>query len=73
MRGKYEKDTHEVVFYSERSSDQYDIFWVNFLEELFHWIDRLQEASEFQEQLKKTCAWDTESIATLHRLDHLVT
>jgi len=36
LRGKSIKYTHEEVFYSERSSDQYDIFWVKFLEELFH-------------------------------------
>jgi hypothetical protein len=72
LRGKSVKDTREVVFYSERSSDQYEIFWVKFLEELFHWIDRLQEAPEFQERVKKTCAWDTENITTLHRLDHPV-
>jgi hypothetical protein len=49
LRGKSMKDTREVVFYSERSSDQYDIFWVKFPEELFHWIDRLQEDPKFQE------------------------
>jgi hypothetical protein len=43
------KGYKRFVFYSERSSDQYEIFWVKFLEELFHWIDRLQEAPEFQE------------------------
>ena len=60
------KDTREVVFYSERLSDQYDIFRVKFLEELFHWIDRLQEALEFQERVKRTCTWDTKNIASLH-------
>jgi hypothetical protein len=49
MRGKFVKDTWEVVFYSEISSDQYGILWVKFPEELLHWIDRLQEALEFQE------------------------
>jgi hypothetical protein len=49
MRGKPVKDTNDVVFYSEISSDQYEILWVKFIEELLHWIDRLQEASEFQE------------------------
>jgi hypothetical protein len=50
LRGKSVEDTREaVVFYSEISSDQYEIFWVKFLEELFHWIKRLQEAPEFQE------------------------
>jgi hypothetical protein len=48
MRRKYVKDTREAVFYLERSSDWYGIFWVKFLEEIFHWIDRLQEALEFQ-------------------------
>jgi hypothetical protein len=43
------KDTREVVFYSEISSNQYEILWVKFLKELFHWIDRLQESTEFQE------------------------
>jgi hypothetical protein len=38
------KDTQEVVFYSEISSEQYKIFQVKFPEENFHWIDRLQEA-----------------------------
>jgi hypothetical protein len=32
----YMEDTHEVVLYSERSSDQYEIFWVKFPEEIFH-------------------------------------
>jgi hypothetical protein len=49
LRGKSVEDTREAVFYSERSSDQYEIFWVKFPEELFHWIKRLQEAPEFQE------------------------
>jgi hypothetical protein len=49
MRVKLVKDTREAFFYSERSSDQYEIFWVKFLEEIFYWIDRLQEAPEFQE------------------------
>jgi hypothetical protein len=44
LRGKFVKDTREEVFYSEISSDQYEILWFKFLEELFHWIDRLQEA-----------------------------
>jgi hypothetical protein len=48
MRGKYVNDTSEFVFYSKRSSDQYDIFWVKFPEELFHSIYRLQEALKFQ-------------------------
>jgi hypothetical protein len=58
MRGKSVKDTREVLFYSKRSSDQYEIFWVKFLEEIFHWIDRLQEALKFQEWVKKTYSWD---------------
>jgi hypothetical protein len=49
LRGKSVKDTREVVFYSERSSDQYEIFWVKFSKEIFHWIDRLQEALKYQE------------------------
>jgi hypothetical protein len=73
LRGKSVKDTREVIFYSERSSDQYEIFWVKFLEELFHWIERLQEALEFQERVKKTCTWDTKNIAVLHRLDRPIT
>jgi hypothetical protein len=72
LRGKYVKDTHEVVFYSERSSDQYEIFWVMFPKKLFHWIDILQEALEFRERVKKTCAWGIEKITTLHRLDRPV-
>jgi hypothetical protein len=49
------------------------LFRVKFPEEYFHSIDRLQEALEFQERVKKTYAWDTENIAALHRLDSLVT
>jgi hypothetical protein len=49
LRGKFVKDIREFILYSERSSDQYNIFWVKFLEELFHWIERLQEALEFHE------------------------
>jgi hypothetical protein len=63
------KATRDSIFYLERSSDQYEIFWVKFLEELFHWIDWLQEAPKFK-NVKKTCAWDTENITTLHQLDH---
>jgi hypothetical protein len=59
LRVKYVKDTSEVIFYSEISNDEYEIFWVKFLEELFHWINRLQEASKFQERVKKTCSWNT--------------
>ena len=73
LRGKYLKHTQEVVFYLKRLSDQYAIFLVKFSEEIFQWIDRLQEAPEFQEQVKKTCAWDTKNIAALHRLDRSVT
>jgi hypothetical protein len=64
--------TRDYVFYSERSNDQYEIFWVKFPEELFHWVDQLQEAPEFKEHVKKTCTWDTENITTLHRLDHQI-
>jgi hypothetical protein len=63
LRGKPLKDTHEVLFYSEGSSDQYKIFWVKFLEEFFHWIYRLQEAPEFQGRVKRSCTWDTKNIA----------
>jgi hypothetical protein len=63
LRGKYVKDTREVVFYSERSSDQYEIFWVKFPEEFFHWIDRLQEAPKFQERVKKTCMLGIQEIS----------
>jgi hypothetical protein len=73
LQGKYVKDTIEVIFYSERSSDQYEIFWVKFLEELFHWIERLQEALELQKRVKKTCTWDTKRILALHLLDHSIT
>jgi hypothetical protein len=69
LRGKSVEDTHAVVFYSERSSDQYEIFWVKCSEELFQWIKRLQEAPEFQERVKRICAWDTEKLAALQRLD----
>ena len=55
LRGKRKKDTRYYVFYSERSSDQYEIFWVKFMEELFHWIDWRQEASKFQECIKNAC------------------
>jgi hypothetical protein len=43
------------------------------LEELFHFIDRLQEAPEFQESIKKRCTWDTDKITSLHQLDHQIT
>ena len=71
--GKSERNTRDYVFYSERLSNQYEIFWVKFPEELFHWIDMLQEAPEFQECIKKTYTWDTEKITTLHQLDHQMT
>jgi uncharacterized protein YhbP (UPF0306 family) len=48
LQGKTERDTRDFVFYSERSSDQYEIFLVKFPKELLHWIDRLQEAPELQ-------------------------
>jgi hypothetical protein len=48
LRGKYVKDTRDVVFYSEILSDQYEIFWVKFPEEIFHWLDRLLEAPKLQ-------------------------
>jgi hypothetical protein len=50
LRRKSVGTTREAIFYSERSSDQYEIFWVKFPEEFFHWIKRLQEAPEFQGQ-----------------------
>jgi hypothetical protein len=43
LRYKIKNDTRDYVFYSERLRNQYEIFWVKFLEELFHWIDWLQE------------------------------
>ena len=43
------------------------------MEELFHWIDWLEEAPEFQECIKKTYTWDTEKITTLHQVDHQIT
>jgi hypothetical protein len=73
LRRKSVENTREAIFYSERSSDQYEIFWVKFLEEFFHWIKRLQEAPEFQGWAKKICAWDTEKLAALQRLDCPVT
>jgi hypothetical protein len=48
LRGKYVKDTRNIFFYLEILNDQYEIFWVKFPEEIFHYIDRLQEALEFQ-------------------------
>jgi hypothetical protein len=33
--------TRDFVFYSERSSDQCEIFSVKFSKELFHWVDWL--------------------------------
>jgi hypothetical protein len=42
---KRERNIRDYVFYLERSSNQYEIFWVKFLEELFHWIDRLPRSS----------------------------
>jgi hypothetical protein len=73
LREKSVEDTHETVFYSEISSDQHEIFWVKFQEEIFHWIKRLQEALEFQEQVNIIYAWDIENLAALHRLDCPVT
>ena len=67
------ENTHEAIFYSERLSDQYEIFWVKFPEECFHSIKRIQEAPEFQGQTKNISAWDTEKLATLQRLDCPVT
>jgi hypothetical protein len=49
LKGKSVEDTREEIFYSERLSDQYEIFWVKFPEDFFHWKKRLQEAPEFQE------------------------
>jgi hypothetical protein len=73
LRGKSVEDTCEVIFYLERSNDQYEIFWVKFPEEIFHWIKRLQEAPEFQERVKRIYAWDTKILAALYRLDCPVT
>jgi hypothetical protein len=73
LRRKSLENTREAIFYSERSSDQYEIFWVKFPEEFFHWIKRLQEAPEFQGWTKKICAWDTKKLAALQRLDCPVT
>jgi hypothetical protein len=36
LRAKSVEDTREAIFYSKRSSDQYEIFWVKFPKELFH-------------------------------------
>jgi hypothetical protein len=69
LRRKLVGTTREAIFYSERLSDQYEIFWVKFLEEFFQLIKRLQEAPEFQGQIKKICMWDTDKLVGLHRLD----
>jgi hypothetical protein len=63
---KFVKDTREVVFYSERLSDQYEIFWVKFPEELFHWINRIQESLEFQERARGSI------LGTQKRLWHFI-
>jgi hypothetical protein len=35
LRRKSVENTHEAIFYSERSSDQYDIFWVKIPRRIF--------------------------------------
>jgi hypothetical protein len=47
LRRKSVENT-EAIFYSERSSDQYEILWVKFLEEFLYWIKRLQKDPVFQ-------------------------
>jgi hypothetical protein len=42
------------------------------VEEFFHWIKRLQESPEFHGRIKKICAWNTDKLATLQRLDYPV-
>jgi hypothetical protein len=73
LRRNLVENTHEAIFYTERSSDQYEIFWVKFPKEFFHWKKRLQESPEFQGQANNICAWDTQTLAALQRLDCPVT
>jgi hypothetical protein len=73
LRIKSLENTREAIFYSERESDQYEIFCVKFLEKTIHWIKRLQEAPKFQGRTKKIYAWDTEMLVALQRLYFLVT
>jgi hypothetical protein len=70
LRQKNPRVVKETIFYSEPASDQYKIFWVEFLEELFQWLDQLQEAPEYKDQVKKTYNWTFASLVALHRLDH---
>jgi len=73
LRRKSVENTCESIFYWERSSDMYEIFWVKIMEEFFHWIKRLQEDPEFHGRAKKIYVWDTKNLAALQRLDCPVT
>jgi hypothetical protein len=55
-----------IVFYSEPASDQYEIFWIKFPEELFQWLDQLQEAPEYKYRVKKRYNWIVEGLVALH-------
>jgi hypothetical protein len=61
-----------MVFYSEPASDQYKIFWIRFPEEVFQWLDHLQEAPEYKDRVKRKYNWTVEGLVTLHHLDHLI-
>jgi hypothetical protein len=48
----------DAVYYSELASDQYEIFWIQFQEKVFQWLDRLQEATKFKDQAKRRLHWN---------------
>jgi hypothetical protein len=62
----------DAVYYSEPTNDQYEIFWIWFPEEVFQWLDRLQEAPEFKDRVKRRLHWNVAQLVSLHRLDHLI-
>jgi hypothetical protein len=53
-------------------SDQYEIFWIKFPEEVFQWLDWLQEALEYKDRDKRRYNWTIEGLAALHQLDHQI-
>jgi hypothetical protein len=60
----------DAIFYSEPASDQYEILWIWFPEEVYQWIDQLQEVIEFKDRVKKIFNWVIERITALQNLDH---
>jgi hypothetical protein len=70
LRQKNLRVVKDTIYYFEPANDQYKSSRSGFLEEVFQWLDRLQEAPEFKDRVKRRLHWNAAQLVVLHRLDH---